>query len=223
MLLVKYLFTPCRICALNIYQLLLMAAIHVLNIQVLNPNAKFKEDFQFEIVFECLSELKKEIEWKVVYIGNADNEQYDQELESIEIGPLKLGTMKFTLNAPCPDYMKIPENEVLGVTAILLCCLYSGQEFFRCGFYLNNVYDNEEMNANPPEQIVIDKVIRSILADKPRITKFNIDWNCYDTCMNAITTINNTHNTLSNSDYMFQGGKMDVDQFNALSNQLQQK
>ena len=204
-----------------------MSAIHVLNIKVLNPNAKFKEDFQFEIVFECLSELKKEIEWKVVYIGNADDEKYDQELESIEIGPLKLGTMKFTLNAPCPDYMKIPDNDVLGVTAILLCCLYCGQEFFRCGFYLNNVYDNEEMNVNPPEQIVIDKVVRSILADKPRITKFNIDWNCCDTpIMTNIVTMNTTttnNNTLSNSCYMFQGGKMDVEQFNALSKETQPK
>jgi hypothetical protein len=134
---------------------------------------------------------------------------------------------KFTLNAPCPDYMKIPDNDVLGVTAILLCCLYCGQEFFRCGFYLNNVYDNEEMNVNPPEQIVIDKVVRSILADKPRITKFNIDWNCCDTpIITNIPTMNTTttnNNALSNSCYMFQGGKMDIEQFNALSKQTQPK
>ena len=35
-----------------------MSSINVLNILVQNPTAKFKEDFKFEIVFECLSELK---------------------------------------------------------------------------------------------------------------------------------------------------------------------
>lgn len=32
------------------------------------------------------------------------------------------------------------------------------------------------MKENPPEQILIDKVYRNILADKPRITRYNIKW-----------------------------------------------
>ncbi len=35
-----------------------MSSINVLNIIVLNPVARFNDLFQFEIVFECLSELK---------------------------------------------------------------------------------------------------------------------------------------------------------------------
>jgi len=38
------------------------------------------------------------------------------------------------------------------------------------------VYDNEEMNLNPPDTVDISKIIRNILYEKPRITKFNIDW-----------------------------------------------
>ena len=190
-----------------------MSSINVLNIIVLNPSAKFKDEFQFEIVFECLSQLKKEIEWKVIYIGNADDEKFDQELESVEIGPLQLGTMKFKLEVPCPDHTKIPESEILGVTAILLCCSYNGQEFFRCGYYLNNLYDNEDMNENPPEQVQVDRIVRSVLADKPRITKFNIDW---DVEAKNIPTYNNT----TGSNYMFQGGKMAQEQFNALSKDI---
>ena len=56
----------------------------------------------------------------MIYIGSADDDHYDQELESVEIGPLQLGTMKFQLDAACPDYKKIPEGDVLGVTAILI-------------------------------------------------------------------------------------------------------
>lgn len=35
---------------------------------------------------------------------------------------------------------------------------------------------DQELIENPPEQIVIDKVYRNILADKPRITRFEIQW-----------------------------------------------
>jgi histone chaperone ASF1 len=74
-----------------------MSSINVLNILVQNPTAKFKEDFQFEIVFECLSELKNDIEWKIIYIGSAEDESHDQTLDSVLIGPLQVGSMKFTL------------------------------------------------------------------------------------------------------------------------------
>lgn len=32
------------------------------------------------------------------------------------------------------------------------------------------------MNMNPPDQVEISRIQRSILFEKPRITKFNIDW-----------------------------------------------
>lgn len=185
-----------------------MSSINVLNIIVLNPNAKFTDDLKFEIVFECLAELKKEIEWKVIYIGSADDDHYDQELESVEIGPLQLGTMKFQLDAACPDYKKIPEGDVLGVTAILICCSYNNQEFFRCGYYLNNMYDNEDMNLNQPENVQIEHVVRSILADKPRITKFNIDW---DNESKQIPVYKNENN-------MFKDGKIAQEQFKQMIN-----
>ena len=84
--------------------------------------------------------------------------------------------MKFDFEADCPDYTKIPEEDILGVTAIILTCSYNNQEFFRVGYYLNNIYNDEELALDPPEKVVIEKVYRYILHDKPRITKFNINW-----------------------------------------------
>jgi histone chaperone ASF1 len=83
---------------------------------------------------------------------------------------------------------KIPKKDILGITALLLTCSYNNQEFFRVGYYLNNTYEDEEMNNNPPEEVQIDKLIRNILADKPRITKFNIDWDSTD---NVVPTYSN--------------------------------
>ena len=188
-----------------------MASINILNIIPKNTTSKFTDPFSFEIIFEVLSNLKKEIEWKMIYIGSAEDKKYDQILETIEIdGPFHLGSMKFEFTGEAPDISKIPESEVLGVTAIILCCSYNNQEFFRCGYYLNNIYDNEEMNINPPEKVDKDRIIRSLLADKPRITRFDIDWDNEN-----VDNVNNENKT-ENENFMFKDGKMDIQQFNLM-------
>jgi len=46
----------------------------------------------------------------------------------------------------------------------------------RVGYYVNVEYDNQEMNENPPAHPDISRLTRHILAEKPRVTKFHIDW-----------------------------------------------
>lgn len=188
-----------------------MSAVNVLKIIPKNTICKFEDSFCFEIIFEVLSELKNELEWKMIYIGNAEDSSYDQILETIEIdGPLNIGTMKFDFTGDAPDIRKIPESEILGVTAVLLCCSYNNQEFFRCGYYLNNIYDSEEMNNNPPEKIDINHVVRSILADKPRITKFDIDWDNSIKNEGVINRINESNKGSSMiEEKMSEGEKLD--------------
>ena len=41
---------------------------------------------------------------------------------------------------------------------------------------MNNEYEDEAMREDPPANPQIDKLMRNILADKPRVTKFPIDW-----------------------------------------------
>jgi hypothetical protein len=66
------------------------------------------------------------------------------------------------------------------------------------------------MNLNQPEIIQIDHVVRSVLADKPRITKFNIDW---DNEVNKIPEFKN-----NSGNFMFSEGKMDNEKFMSLVN-----
>ena len=108
-----------------------MASINILNILPINKEANLNEPYTFEIIFEVLTELKKDIEWQMIYIGSAEDQKYDQILGTIEIGgdTSKIGTMKFEFSEEVSDIDKIPENDLLGVTTILLCCSYNGQEF----------------------------------------------------------------------------------------------
>ena len=170
-----------------------MSSVNVINIVSKNPVDKFFSALKFEIVFECLTELKNDIEWKLIYIGKADDTSFDQELESLLIGPLQIGQMKFDFEAEGPDFKKIPKEDLLGVTAIILTCSYKNQEFFRVGYYVNNVYTDEKLLLSPPEEPELDKITRYILHDKPRITKFNINW---DSCVDNIPSYSNYHNDI---------------------------
>ena len=71
---------------------------------------------------------------------------------------------------------RIPKTEIVGVTGILLTCSYDGHEFFRVGYYVNNYYEDPELNENPPSEPDITKLTRHILTERPRVTKFNIQW-----------------------------------------------
>ncbi|KAI9876190.1 MAG: Histone chaperone asf1, partial [Watsoniomyces obsoletus] len=75
-----------------------------------------------------------------------------------------------------PDLTCLPSSEILGVTVILLTCSYDEREFVRVGYYVNNEYDSEELNNDPPAKPIIDRVRRNILAEKPRVTRFAIKW-----------------------------------------------
>jgi histone chaperone ASF1 len=106
----------------------------------------------------------------------APRDQYDQELDSLLVGPIPVGVNKFVFEADSPNTQRIPDAEILGVTVILLTCSYDGREFVRVGYYVNNEYDSEELNADPPAKPIIDRIRRNVLAEKPRVTRFQIKW-----------------------------------------------
>lgn len=103
---------------------------------------------------------------------------------------------------------------------MLLTCSYKEQEFFRCGYYVNNFYENEEWNVTPPEKVQLDKLKRHILFDKPRITKFNISWDqpktqvaSYNNYMFNDDNYNNIQNEFKNIDYNNFNNNVDVNSY----------
>jgi histone chaperone ASF1 len=141
-----------------------------------------------------------------LYVSSAEDAAQDQVLEEVMVGPVPVGVNKFVLQVrphhatgpanasrppheyyPCssthartqaeaPDVSKIPEEDIVGVTVILITCSYREQEFVRVGYYVNNEYGQDVDPENPPRPIDLSKLVRSILADKPRVTRFPIQW-----------------------------------------------
>lgn len=162
-----------------------------------NPTC-FTNPFQFEITFECLQELDDDLEWKVLYVGSAQDASRDQILDEILVGPVPVGTNKFVLQADAPDPSKLAPEDLLGVTVVLVTCSYKEREFVRVGYYVNNEYHNPDAPPLPPvvagadgdgpssdepppppplpDPIPLEHIQRQILADKPRVTKFPISW-----------------------------------------------
>ncbi|KAF2658128.1 histone deposition protein Asf1 [Lophiostoma macrostomum CBS 122681] len=153
-----------------------MSVVSLLGVEVKNNPAAFGAPYEFEITFECLEQLQKDLEWKLTYVGSATSNEYDQELDSVLVGPLPVGINKFVFKADAPDLTRIPNSEIIGVTVILLSCSYEDREFVRVGYYVNNEYTDEALALEPPAKPIIEKVRRSILAEKPRVTRFAIKW-----------------------------------------------
>jgi histone chaperone ASF1 len=45
--------------------------VSLLNVSVRNNPAPFNAPYEFEITFECLEPLQKDLEWKLTYVGSA--------------------------------------------------------------------------------------------------------------------------------------------------------
>jgi histone chaperone ASF1 len=48
-----------------------MSVVTLLDVKVLNNPAPFNAPYQFEITFESLENLNKDLEWKLTYVGSA--------------------------------------------------------------------------------------------------------------------------------------------------------
>jgi histone chaperone ASF1 len=123
-----------------------MSLINITNVSVDPTPQPFLSSFTFEVTFECFAPgITNDIEWKCVYVGVAEDSKYDQELDSIFVGPVAIGKNKFVFTCPPPDHTKIPAKDLLEVTVVLLIGVYNGHEFIRIGYYVNNEYPLTEI------------------------------------------------------------------------------
>jgi len=148
---------------------------------VLDNPTQSTNPFQFDITFECLQELPNDLEWKVTYV--AEDQNQDQILgELVMVGPLVVGVNRFVLQAPPPNFKEIANDELIGVTVVLISCFYQDKEFLKIGYYVANEYTVDLVpNANGvgfviPNPVDITLLRRNIAHDQPRVTRIPIDW-----------------------------------------------
>merc|ERR1712230_141411 len=106
-----------------------MSVVSLLGVKILNNPAPFTAPYEFEITFECLEQLREDLEWKLTYVGSATSAEHDQELDSLLVGPIPIGVNKFIFEADPPNLSRLPSSEIIGVTVILLTCSYDGTAY----------------------------------------------------------------------------------------------
>ena len=92
------------------------------------------------------------------------------------VGPVPVGINQFVLEASCPDYSNIRNEDLIGVTVVLVTCSYMNQEFLRIGYYVRNEYSEPFEEDNYPNPVDVTKLTRNILVDEPRVTRIPIQW-----------------------------------------------
>ncbi|KAF8496212.1 ASF1 like histone chaperone-domain-containing protein [Russula emetica] len=152
-----------------------MSIVTIRNVEFLNNPARFLDPYHFRVTFECITALREDLEWRLIYVASPGNAELDQELDDCLVGPVPVGVNAFEFEGSPPSPQSIPPEDVLGVAALILTGSYCDQEFVRVGYYQNTEYDNEEMKLSPPETIHFDKLVRDI-STKPRVTRFQIKW-----------------------------------------------
>ena len=71
----------------------------------------------------------------------------------------------FFIQADPPEPSKIPREDAVGVTVVLLTCSYRKAEFIRVGYYVNNEYFDPELKENPPAEPDFEKVSAIFVED----------------------------------------------------------
>lgn len=94
------------------------------------------------------------------------------------VGPVPVGVNRFILQADAPNTSLISTSDLIGVTVCLITCSYMEQEFVKIGYYVNNEYNHPSYDPEGPLPSHVDTqyLFRNILADKPIVTRINIDW-----------------------------------------------
>ncbi|KAG6405602.1 hypothetical protein SASPL_133193 [Salvia splendens] len=163
-----------------------MSAVNLKDVTVLSNPAPFVDPFQFEISYECSTPLEDDLEWKLIYVGSAEDKIYDQVLESMLVGRVNVGNYRFVFQADPSKFKRkilLERSLFLPLRLPFLChrrrlcrLLHRRGWCVRKRYYVNNDYEDEQLKAEPPQKVLLDKVQRSILADKPRVTKFPLNF-----------------------------------------------
>ncbi|EKX55068.1 hypothetical protein GUITHDRAFT_83935 [Guillardia theta CCMP2712] len=176
-----------------------MSYVDVVAVEVSEPRARLTDELKFSITFQCkIKPEQADLAWRIVWVGSAKNEVHDQILEEVDVPPeLGLNSFDFICDGPNPD--KIPADEVLGVTVVMVQALYKGKEFLRVGYYVKVDYTDEKLREEPPQVERPDPALleRLILTDEPRVTRYLIEW---DSCNAAYSEEGNSGEQTNDSE-----------------------
>ena len=165
-----------------------MSLINIQNVVCMQNIQQLNDILSFKIRFDCLENINQEIEWKVTFISDPSDNKQDQILDQFVMGPLQKGTMEFQIQVDSPNYSKV--SQILEVSGLTISCSFYDQVFFICGYYVNHYIQDEQYRQWYEEQVQngvqvgldLQKVVRHIDSQNPRVTNCKIEWENPSVC-----------------------------------------
>lgn len=105
-----------------------------------NKTYNVTDQLSFKLTLDCKSLIEDDVEFEVIYFGDAVTDQNDQRIGYNAIGPLQPGKQYFELETSPIDLTKVPIKTLFGLTTILIVGKYHGQQFIRIGYVVNVKY-----------------------------------------------------------------------------------
>ncbi|EER05132.1 anti-silencing protein, putative [Perkinsus marinus ATCC 50983] len=131
-----------------------MSIVSVTEVSLLGDNpCKISDKLSFEIQFEALKKLKDDLEWAMVYVADANDSSKDQELDTVELGPVEVATMKFTFEVWSALEILPPARSLSFDTAVPLD---KGVEVEVTDD--EDEPDNDEVECNEPDEAPVDNL-----------------------------------------------------------------
>lgn len=97
------------------------------------------------MVFLSVVSADPALQWRILYIGSSDNDQFDQLLEEFDVPISEASEFQFQIQAPPPVLTKLPcIEDVFDVTAVMIVVNYDDREFFRCSFLVSHQYGDQQ-------------------------------------------------------------------------------
>lgn len=151
--------------------------VQLLEIELLGENPdKYASPFRWRMRLAAEENVAEPITVSFVWVGSAASSDYDQQLDSFDVGPLEKGVTEFNLECDAPQMELVPPGDVLGVTILIISFQYKGQEFLRVGYYTQVAYFDAEWNRCPPETPQVQLLGRFVAMPQPAVTVTPIVW-----------------------------------------------
>lgn len=151
--------------------------IQLLQLELLNENpGPYQKSFQWRMRVAVSEQLLEPLTVTFVWVGSHRSSEFDQLLDSFDVGPFVPGVSEFQLESDAPRVDLIPPEDVLGVSVLLLSFQYRAQEFLRVGYYTQVAYFDESLNAAPPDLANGELLGRFLVMSQPAVTILPIAW-----------------------------------------------
>lgn len=117
-----------------------MALLQVTNILFEKSTQQIEDSIKIQVSFDSLKQLEN-IDWKVVYIADACDEEADQELDVINMESVDHGANEFEWEIPAPNYKILPDPfAIFDASALVLKVSYKDTEFLRINYFVVHQY-----------------------------------------------------------------------------------